>query len=539
MAKKSVTISLATKFRLLFGTAVLGIIVIALVVPWYFMELLAEQGAQQAGAELTRLRLNEYIVDHPTQTAPPSRVAAIYSAGAGKQLRGGLSFIRLNTDLTPRRKLDFPARGALRAFVRNVDQDLAVISSEDDSGRTLYHCFRAVRVEPTCASCHGPEAPVKRQFQQGQLVGMIDAIVPGASGANWLAWWTRVSFLVGVVLAGAVASVVLAVIAQRLILRPVGQLRAVTDKAAEGDLNVRSTIRSGDEMESLSDSFNEMLAAIAGQHDKLTSAKDALDTKLNELAEVNVTLYKANAVKNEFLANVSHELRTPLNSILGFAGLLGESDDERIRRYGTNITLAAKNLLGMINDLLDIAKIEAGKAQVRFERTSVSDICQTLLTLMAPLADKKQLTIESSIQEHLPMVVTDASKLQQILYNLLSNAIKFTPAGGQVSFTACRGAPGHENGAAGGLVISVTDTGPGIPEAEQQRIFEKFYQAEASLTKEVSGTGLGLAIAKELSGLIHGRLVLRSTPGHGAEFILFLPHDAGAAVKEIRSANGV
>ena len=538
MAKKNITISLATKFRLLFGTAVLGIIAVALVVPWYFMELMSQQGAQRAGSELTRLRLNEFIVDHAAETARPSRVAAIYSAGGAKQLRRGPSFIGLNTDLTPLSKLDFPAQDALRAFVRNVDQDLAVIDSENESGGTLYRCFRAVRVTPTCGSCHGPEAPIKQQYQQGQLVGMIDVGVP-PSGANWLTWWTRVSFLVGVVLAGVVGSVLFAVIAQRLILRPVGQLREVTDRAAEGELDVRSHIASGDELERLSDSFNQMLAAIAEQHGKLTSANQALDLKLSELAEVNVTLHRANLVKNEFLANVSHELRTPLNSILGFADLLRGSGDDRIGRYGENITLAAKNLLGMINDLLDIAKIEAGKADVRFEKTSVSDICRTLLALMGPVADKNQIMLESSVADSLPMVVTDVSKLQQILFNLLSNAIKFTPIGGTVRLTA---APDRSGGGAHGtpgVVVSVRDTGPGIPEAEQSRIFEKFYQAEASLTKVVSGTGLGLAIAKELSGLICGKLVCKSTPGHGAEFTIFLPPDGARAHKDSLTGNGI
>ncbi len=542
MAKKNITISLATKFRLLFGTAVLGIIAVALVVPWYFMELMAQQGAQHAGAELTRLRLKEFTENHKarkTKTPTSGWIEAIYGAGEVEDIRRGPSFEVLSDDLTPQEKLDFPAQDALRAFVRNVDQDLAVIDSESESGRKLYRCFRAVRVTPSCGgSCHGREAPVKRQYQLGQLVGMIDVGVP-PSGANWLAWWTRVSFLVGVVLAAVVGSVLFAVIAQRLILRPVGQLREVTDRAAEGELDVRSHIASGDELERLSDSFNQMLAAIAGQHGKLTSANQALDLKLSELAEVNVTLHRANLVKNEFLANVSHELRTPLNSILGFADLLRESGDTRIGRYGENITLAAKNLLGMINDLLDIAKIEAGKADVRFEKTSVSDICRTLLALMAPVADKNQITVESAISSDLPMVVTDAAKLQQILFNLLSNAMKFTPIGGTVSLTARPYASSATDRRSWGVVVSVADTGPGIPQAEQSRIFEKFYQVEASLTKVVSGTGLGLAIAKELSGLICGRLVCKSTPGHGAEFTIFLPPDGARARKDSLTGNGV
>lgn len=526
MAKKFVTISLATKFRVLFATAVLGIIATALVVPWVFMEMLADQGVLSPGAELTRLRVNEFIRDHPRDKSARSNIAEIYTSGQAGDLRRGPHLIKLSRDLTADRKLDTYARSALDAFVSNVDQDLAQFKSQDERDRPVYRCFRAVRVNPTCASCHNPKAPVFRQFQQGQLVAMADVTVPGSVASGWLVWWTRAAFLIGVVLAGIVASIGFAVIAQRLILRPVRHLRLVTDKAAEGDLEVRCRIRSGDELQRLGESFNEMLSAIAEQHQKLKAANEALDLKLSELAEANVTLYKANQVKSEFLANVSHELRTPLNSIIGFADLLSESDHDRTKRYGQNIGLSAKNLLGMINDLLDLAKIDAGKADVRFDKVAVSDTCQTLVALMKPLADKKQIDLQAKLEDSLPIIVTDGGKLQQILYNLLSNAIKFTPAEGSVTLSVWPEKQGTNGEGMDGVVISVADTGPGIPEAEQQHIFEKFYRSEATLTKESSGTGLGLAITKELTSLLRGKLTLNSSPGHGAEFQVFLPVDA-------------
>jgi signal transduction histidine kinase len=526
MAKKFVKISLATKFRVLYGAAVLGVIAAALVVPWYFMELLAERGVERPAAELTRLRLNEYLQEHVkgvSQAADSkSRVIALCAGGteSGEGLKGP-SFVPL-TSGKPAETLDWPARKAKGIFERRVGQELAVLPAEEDRG-PVYRCFRAVRIEPTCIDCHAHEGRATLPSQVGQIVGMIDLTVPVSRASGSLTWWTRGSFVVGAALAALLAFFVFVIITQRLILQPVRQLRDIADKVTEGDFAVRSSIRTGDELERLGESFNEMLQAINDQHEKLRAANRALDLKLNELAEVNVTLYRANQVKSEFLTNVSHELRTPLNSVIGFADLLTEDENDRIRRYGQNISAAARSLLGMINDLLDLAKIEAGKAEVRVDKVSVTDMCQMILTLMKPLADKKQLELRLSLGEGIPLILTDAGKLQQILHNLVSNAIKFTPAGGQVAVTAEKETARREGRDVEEVAVTVVDTGSGIAEADQQRIFEKFYQVDRTLTRESSGTGLGLAIAKELTGLLGGRLTLKSSPGHGAAFTVHLP----------------
>ncbi len=528
MAKRLVKLSLATKFRLLFGLAVLGIIAAALVVPWYFMAMLAEQGVQQPGSELTRLRLNEWLREHPKDPAAAedesSRVVALYTAGEKSQTRTGPSVVVLIPGRKHTRPLDSRAKKARRAFTRNAEQDLAILEDEDQRGETIYRGFRAVRVGQTCMNCHGTTAAEPElRYQPGQLAGMIDVTLPGETASGPLVWWTRGAFIVGGGLASLLAFVLFALITQRLILRPMRDLRDLADRVAEGDLTVRSTIRTEDELQRLGESFNEMLDAITDQHEKLRAANRALDLKLRELAEANVTLFRANKVKSEFLANVSHELRTPLNSIIGFADLLTERDEERIRRYGQNISAAAKDLLSMINDLLDMARIEAGKAEVRFDKVSVTDTCETLLALMAPLADKKNLDLRAELDADLPIVVTDGGKLQQILYNLLSNAIKFTPAGGQVTVATAVEATSRKGQETEEVSVAVSDTGPGISEADQVHIFEQFYQADRTLTKESYGTGLGLAIAKELTGLLGGRLTLKSSPGHGATFTVHLP----------------
>jgi len=523
MAKRFVQISLATKLRVLFGLAVLGSIAAALIVPWYFMELLSERGVQSPAAAVTRLRLNEWLRKHPSQPDHGSEVAALYTQAGRLEGRSGPAFVKLSEDMTAEPPLDACGRRALAAFVRDTALDLSVIKTAGEGGRTVYRCFRAVRVEATCRSCHGRSAPVELQYQPGQLVGMIDMTVPAADVSGPLIWMTRAAFVFGAALAGIVSVAIFAIITQRLILRPVRHLRDVADSVAEGDLSVRSTIKTGDELQHLGESFNEMLAAIADQHSRLRQANRALDLKLSELSEANVTLFEANKVKTEFLTNVSHELRTPLNGVIGFADLLSDWPDERVARYGQNIRSAAKRLLNMINDLLDLAKIEAGRADVRPTRVSVSDTCRTLLALMEPVATKQQVQLVSALDDDLPIIVTDAGKLQQILYNLLSNAIKFTPAGGRATLSARR--QKHQRGGkeVEEVAISVADTGPGVAEADQQRIFEKFYQVDRTLTKEAGGTGLGLAIAKELTQLLQGRLTLKSSPGHGAKFTVSLP----------------
>ncbi len=543
MAKQVVKISLARKFRLLMGFAVLSIIAAALVVPWYFVELLSEQALEAPGAELTRLRLNEWLLEHVDKTRPPSwaknpglkeylnsrKVSALYTTGRNLAGREGPTIVLISDDLKPSTPLDSSGRQALKAFLRNPGQDLAIIKTSEQPGQDIYKCFRAVRVKPACLACHGPAGNAPEKLP-GRLAAIVSVGVPGAIATSPLAQLTKGAFIIGIALAGLLAFILFSIIIQRLVLRPVRHLRKVSDKVAEGNLSVRSTLRTGDELERLGESFNEMLVAINQQHDQLRAANRALDLKLSELAEANVTLYHANKVKSEFVASVSHELRTPLNSIIGFAELLAEADQPRIRRYGQNIGTSAKSLMGMINDLLDLARIEAGKADIRFDKVSLTDTCETLAALLKPLADQKQLALETDLPGDLPIINTDAGRLQQILYNLLSNAIKYTPPGGRVWVSAATAAGRRKSNGANEVAVSVADTGPGIGRADQEQVFEKFYQVDRSLTRESSGTGLGLAIAKELAGALGGRLTLKSSPGMGAVFTLILPVDAEALI---------
>jgi signal transduction histidine kinase len=323
--------------------------------------------------------------------------------------------------------------------------------------------------------------------------------------------------------AGLLAIVVFYLIMQYLILSPVRDLRSVAERIVSGETSLRSEIETGDEFEELSDAFNDMLAHLNVSQDELRKMNKSLDAKLGELAEINVSLFEANRIKGEFLANVSHELRTPLTSIVGFAELLRDATDsptpydpEKIKKFCSNILTSGRMLLDLINNLLDLAKIEAGK--MRLHRTSfpIADICQAVVDFTRPLADKKKLAVQLDLPDDPPLMHSDAGKIQQIIYNLMSNAIKFTPSRGRIDVRLQT-----EDGER--VFIKVRDTGPGISREAQEQIFEKFRQLDGSVTREYGGTGLGLAISRDLAAMLGGRLYLQSEEGVGTEFTIDLP----------------
>ena len=331
-----------------------------------------------------------------------------------------------------------------------------------------------------------------------------------------------------ILITAALVTAILAMVASYVIVRyvivkPVKHLRDVSDAIAAGKLNIRSQIETGDEFEELSHAFNRMLHNLVSMQQELREVNGDLDRKVDELAQANMALFEMNRLKSDFLATMSHELRTPLNSIIGFSEVLSGSEQlqERQRRYAANIQTSGRMLLGMINDILDLAKIESGKMEVRTEDFSIRDVCEGLAALARPIAERKNIDLECRLDEAIPLLRQDAGKLRQILYNLLSNAIKFTPEGGRVSLRA------HAEGRH--VVIEVADTGIGIAEEDRDKIFEKFRQAggsgqgDAVLTREHQGTGLGLSIVRELTKLLGGDVHLESRLGQGSTFTVRVP----------------
>jgi two-component system sensor histidine kinase BarA len=332
---------------------------------------------------------------------------------------------------------------------------------------------------------------------------------------------SRTLIIIAGIVGGLISVLVYYFIFKRLIFSPVRKLRRVSERVQKGDLTARSSLQTGDEFEELSTAFNEMLDRMEEDQLRLQKMNNSLDLKVEELAEVNVGLFESSRLKNEFIANVSHELRTPLNSIIGFAELLEsmpidtEKEKEKRLRYLQNILTSGRSLLDMINELLDMAKIESGRMEVNLEQTSIKDLLEGLAGIMRPQTKGKNVNLTLEIEEELPPIQTDAGKLQQILYNYLSNALKFAPDNSVVILGASRL---REYGASNTIRITVTDSGPGIPEDMMEMVFEKFRQVDATHTREHSGTGLGLAICRELAELLHATLGVESVQGKGSSF---------------------
>ena len=270
--------------------------------------------------------------------------------------------------------------------------------------------------------------------------------------------------------------------------------------------------------------FNRMLASLITAQEELRRLNSNLDLKVDELAQANMRLFELNRLKSDFLATMSHELRTPLNSIIGFSDVLSsiKSLDDRQLRYVQNIQKSGKMLLDMINDILDLAKIESGKMELRPSDFRIEHVIGAQCDMARPLAERKNLDLDIEVEPDFPELYQDQGKVQQILNNLLSNAIKFTPDGGRIVVSARQG-PGDE------LLLTVADTGVGISEADQAQIFEKFRQGRTvmpggdAMTREYSGTGLGLSIVKELCKLLGGDVAVESELGKGSTFTVRLP----------------
>jgi two-component system, NarL family, sensor histidine kinase BarA len=298
----------------------------------------------------------------------------------------------------------------------------------------------------------------------------------------------------------------------------------VSDAVSRGNITLRADIHTGDEFEELATAFNRMLRHMTSAQEDLRQANTNLDGKVDELAQANMRLYEMNMLKSDFLATMSHELRTPLNSILGFSEVLGSIDalDEKQKRYVLNIQKSGKTLLEMINDILDLAKIESGKMETRLSDFRIGQVVTAQCDMARPLTERKNIDLEGHVEPELPPMHQDQARVQQILNNLLSNAIKFTPEGGRITISVRRDETNF-------MVLDVADTGVGIADEDQQAIFEKFRQGRTAMpggdamTREHSGSGLGLSIVKELCRLLGGEVLMHSELGKGSTFTVRLP----------------
>jgi signal transduction histidine kinase len=396
-----------------------------------------------------------------------------------------------------------------------------------------YYYYQPIYWKKDCINCHGA--------MYGRYAHAAADGVPAGLDPNWVPFfvvkvampyekrtgtaiaWTRATLTTVAIVTVVVALVALWIIVRYVVVKPLNHLRDVSDAVARGHIEQRAEINTGDEFEELATSFNKMLRHLVDTQAEIRNINQSLDAKVDELAQLNMRLYDMNRMKSEFLAGMSHELRTPLNSIIGFSEVLQgiESLTDKQRRYVQNIQKSGRQLLDMINEILDLAKLEAGRMELRLSEFEIDRLIAAQCDMVRPLTEEKNLDLIVNVPADLPPLYQDQAKIQQILTNLLSNAIKFTPEGGRITVSA-RSTP------QGMIELTVADTGVGIAEADREIIFEKFRQGAMvlgrdALTREFSGTGLGLSIVKELCKRMGGEVTVESELGRGSKFRVLLP----------------
>jgi signal transduction histidine kinase len=329
------------------------------------------------------------------------------------------------------------------------------------------------------------------------LVNQAEADMLGGIDANEEAYRTSQTIVIAFAVGGILLALGLGYSISWSIVGPVTEIETRLSQIATGDFTKRVDVRNRDELGTLAINVNHMS---------------------EQLGQLYEEVEAANRHKSQFLANMSHELRTPLNSILGYSellidGIYGELA-EKCRSVLERVQSNGKHLLGLINDVLDLSKIEAGQLTLAVDDYSMSSIVKSVVAITESLARAKGLALSTLIQGELPTGRGDERRLTQVLLNLVGNAIKFTDKG-SVEVNA---RVEDEQ-----FIVSVRDTGAGIAEADQSLIFDEFQQVDSANTRQKGGTGLGLAIAKRIVEMHGGRIVLESTLGFGSTFRMILP----------------
>jgi signal transduction histidine kinase len=330
--------------------------------------------------------------------------------------------------------------------------------------------------------------------------------------------WRTALLLAAFLAVGVGLSVLLA----RRLVRPVKQIRTAAARIGAGAYDERIELRRRDELGGLADELNGMAASlqasVQGLEQRVEERTRELQQALAELSRKGRQLEVASQHKSDFLANMSHELRTPLNAIIGFSQVLRQEMfgqvNEKQAEYLDDILSSGNDLLSLINDVLDLSKVEAGQVQLEVAPFSLREALERGVVMVRERATKDGVDVALATAPEVDVIEGDERRIRQVIFNLLANAVKFTPAGGAVGVSAEQ--------VNGEVRVSVTDTGPGIAIEDHERIFEEFQQTDAGV-EQGEGTGLGLALSKRLVELHGGRVWVDSELGKGSTFVFTLP----------------
>ena len=400
-------------------------------------------------------------------------------------------------------------------------------------GKKVFSHAIPIHNEQVCFKCHGSER---------EILGVLTV------GINWGPVEGRMAALRNQKI--AVEVIFLVILAFFLIrwlsayvTQPILQVTEFANEVSRGKLNAKLDLgkranvwqiyktHPGDEIVQLRDSLTYMLENMRGMYEKISlfskdlesqvaKRTEELEQKTAELEQANIDLKKLDELRSTFLANMSHELRTPLNSIIGYTELLLDRIDGDItveqENSLTKVHNNAKNLLNLINEILDMSRIESGRVELDLREIDVRDIIQTTVSSLEPMINKKALIISTDFDENLPLAYADPDRVRQVITNLLSNAIKFTSEG-QIILSA-RHSPKTQ-----GIEICVSDTGMGIREEDLGKLFDMFTPLDISATRPHGGVGLGLSICKRLVEMQNGNIWVESKYGEGSKFYFTLP----------------
>lgn len=489
---------------------------------------------------------------------------AVVGKSVGRLFSVGSDYAIRYTNFNPRSEQDIPDEFesiALKAFNENpaITEQYGIV---DVDGQERFRYARALEVNESCLECHGsPKGEIditghaKEGWELGGVGGAISIIIPidqqRQAQMDNLAH-DIVFFVMLMVLIGGVVYLA----TKKFVLHPLNGLAGAFDEMRGGRMDASPD--KGDaalEIAGLIDDFDGMAGELRGMYEHLESqvsvrteelwranelleqqrdsledlngelraANELLEQQRDSLEDLNGELEKETRFKSDMLSMVNHELRTPLTSIITFAQVSREAcgpERERDRKAWDHIEKNSQILLTMINDMLDIARSDAGTVHVAREAMDLGDVLAAVRSTMAPLASRYEVDLTTSAAPDVPLVLGDYEKTMRMVENLASNAIKFTPDGGSVSVQV------SFDREARNVTIAVSDTGIGIAEEDQERIFERFVQVDSTSTRKYAGSGLGLALVREYADLQGFTVAVESRLGQGSVFVITVPKES-------------